>query len=125
MESVLVCTPNIAASGITRRRRVGIAFAVVSVALAVALVWLDASWYLRALLFVPVAISAASLLQATRKTCVAHARKGTIELMDYTARRAPEDVATASRRVASTIVRDASVVAALVAALAAASTWVG
>ncbi len=102
-----VCKPNISAAGRKRRIMVGwvaSALAVGLFALAMALHW---PWYLRATLFFPAALAATGFLQASRNTCVAHAAKGTFEHEDFTTTQAPDDEVSASRKVASTIKRDA------------------
>ena len=102
-----VCKPNISAAGKKRRIVFGwvaSALGVGLVALAVALHW---HWYLRATLFFPAALAATGFLQAWRSTCVARAAEGTFENDDFTTTKAPDDEVAASRKVASTIKRDA------------------
>ena len=122
MEGV-VCKPNISAAG--RKRRIvfgwiSVAVALGLAALAVALHW---HWYLRATLFFPAAMAATGFLQAKRNTCVAHAAKGTFEHEDFTTTKAPDDEVAASRKVASTIKRDALLIGLASAAFGAATSF--
>ena len=105
-----MCKPNISAAGRKRRVMVGWVASALGVglfALAVALHW---HWYLRATLFFPAALAATGFLQAARNTCVARAAEGTFENDDFTTTKAPDDEVAASRKVASTIKRDALII---------------
>src|ERR1022692_2848511 len=102
-----VCKPNISATGRRRRIMVGRVALVLGVALLAAGVALHWSWYLRALVFLPAALSATGFLQATRHTCIARANEGTFEHDDFSTTKAAPDEVAASRAVATTIKRDA------------------
>lgn len=115
------CQPNIAASGIRRRRQVGVVGVVVALVGLGAAVAQGAAWYWRALVFIPVALAAFGFLQAERRTCVARAAEGVLEQEDFSRVPAPPDQLADSRRVAQTIRRDALLIA-VGAALAAAAT---
>lgn len=119
-----VCKPNISKAGRVRRTRVGIGAIVFAVGLAVALAVLHTGWYLRALVFLPAAMAAVSLLQVSRNTCVAHAATGMFEHDDFTTTKQDEADAAASKKVAATIYRDAVLIGALAAGLAAATAFV-
>ena len=118
------CKPNISGAGRRRRQRVGVIFVIVSLVLAAVLVALHVAWYIRLSLFFPVAAATVSLLQVRRNTCVAHAAKGTFEREDFSTTKQSEGDATASRRVAATIYRDAVLLGVAGAALAAATIFV-
>jgi hypothetical protein len=83
-----------------------------------------APWYFRLALFVPAAIAAMGLLQATRHTCVARVAQGTIEHDDFSTSKAPADQLAASRKVAVTIHRDTVLIALGAALVGAASALV-
>ncbi len=120
-ESYAACKPNISGAGRRRRRQIGIALAVGAGALTAAFVVLRVAWYTRLFLFLPVAGAAISLLQVSRNTCVAHAAAGTFEHEDFSTTKQSADDAAASRRVAATIYRDALLLGAGAAVLAAAT----
>lgn len=96
------------------------------VAMGGAFVVAHVSWYWRLSVFAPAAIAAFGYLQASRNTCVKHAREGTREADDsMRAVQVGDDVELrASRRVAAAIQRDAMLFAAAAAALAALSSLV-
>jgi len=102
-----VCKPNISPAGRKRRVIFGWIAAAAAVGLAVLAIALHWHWYLRATLFFPAAMAAVGFLQARRNTCVARAMEGTFENDDFTTTKAPDDEVAASRKVASTIRRDA------------------
>lgn len=119
-----VCKPNISAAGRKRRMNVGYAALVVGIGLlgtGIAMHW---AWYLRTLVFLPSALSAIGFLQATRHTCVARASEGTFENDDFSTTPAPSDEVAASRKVASSIKRDALLVGLVCAALSVGSAFV-
>ena len=121
-----MCIPNITGAGRRRRRRFAVAMVVVGAVLFGALTLLHVGPWARALVGLPIAAAVASYLQVTRNTCVAHARSGMIEHEDFSTTAAPPDQSAASRRVASTILRDAAIAGALVATLSATSAfWLG
>ena len=115
------CNANIAMAGIRRRRRFGWVSAVIGVGLAAVCVATGAPWYARLALFLPAAAAANGFLQASRQTCVGHARMGTVEAEDFSMTKASAEELVESRKVASGILRDASVVGALAAVVGAAS----
>lgn len=119
--SYAACKPNFSGAGRRRRRQIGIVLAVGAVTLAVAFAVLRVAWYTRLLLFLPVVGAAISLLQVSRNTCVAHAAAGTFEHEDFSTTKQSDQDAAASRRVAATIYRDAVLLGAMAAALAAAT----
>jgi hypothetical protein len=119
-----MCVPNITGPGRKRRRQFAIAMLVVGVGAFSLLTYLHFGPLVRALSALPFAAAAASYLQVTRNTCVAHARAGTIEHDDFSTTPAPADQSAASQRVANTILRDAGIVAVVVGLLAAASAYV-
>lgn len=118
-----VCKANFSRAGRIRRQRVGIAAIVVTVGLAIVFAVLHTGWYVRALVFLPAAMAAVSLLQVTRNTCVAHAAKGNFENEDFSTTKQDEADAAASRRVAATIYRDALLIGIVVAAAAAGTAF--
>jgi hypothetical protein len=111
------CRPNISPTGRRRRRRFGLQMLAVSVALLVVLMALHAHWYWRLLLFLPAAAAATGFLQVARDTCVLRAKEGTFEHDDFSTTPAPEDDVRASRRVARTIQRDATLIGLATAAV--------
>lgn len=119
-----VCRPNISAAGRKARRRFGIILVVISFALGAGLVLARVSWPLRALIGLPVAMAAISLLQVSRNTCIARAAEGTIEADDFSKTPAEASDVAASRRVARTIYRDALLLGVAGAALGIATTLV-
>lgn len=119
-----MCVPNITGPGRKRRRQFALAMLIVGVGLLGVLTYLHFGPVVRALSALPFAAAAASYLQVTRNTCVAHARAGTIEHDDFTTTPAPADQSAASKRVANTILRDAGIVAVVVGLFAAASAYV-
>lgn len=121
MSDGAICIPNFSGPGRVRRRRVAIAMLVIGGVLFVALTATHAAPLVRALVGLPVAGAAISYLQVTRNTCIAHARTGTIEQDDFSTLPAPEVQLAASRRVATTIVRDGLLLG-LVAGLVSAAT---
>jgi hypothetical protein len=102
----------------------GVVASGLTVALAIAFIVSHAAWYVRTLVFVPAALSAIGFLQASRNTCVAHARQGTFEHNDFSMTKAPADQVEASRRVASGIMRDALLLGIAAAAVAAATSLI-
>jgi len=100
------CAPNISAAGRRTRRRLGTLGVAVSVALTGAAVALRLPWYARGVVFFPAALSAVSLLQARRHTCIRRAAEGTVEHDDFSTSPAPAADAAASRRLSRGIVRD-------------------
>ena len=119
-----VCKANIGKAGRKRRMQVGFVAAILSAALLGAFVFFHVAWQWRTLVFLPSAMAAVGFLQATRNTCIAHASKGTIEHEDFSTTPAPADELEASRRVASTIRRDAVMIGFVCAALAVATAYV-
>ena len=119
-----VCKPNISAAGRRRRMRVGWASAAASVGLLGASVALHWPGYVRALVFLPAALSATCFLQAKRNTCVARAKEGTFEHDDFSTTKAPDDEVAASRKVAATIKRDAVLIGLVAGAIGYASAFV-
>ncbi len=117
------CRPNFSAAGRRRRARVAQIGAVLAIATLVGLVWIDAAWPWRLLVGLPAGAAFVSGLQVRRNTCVAHAATGMFENEDLTTTKVDETFAAASRRVATTIWRDALLGMALVAALLAATAW--
>jgi hypothetical protein len=61
---------NISATGIRRRRNMGIAWAIVAIVGAVAAIATDAPQSWRVILALPIALAAVGLLQAYERTCV-------------------------------------------------------
>lgn len=120
-----MCRPNFSAAGRRRRTRVAQVGALLAVVLFVALVAIDASWWLRLLVALPAGAALVSGLQVRRNTCVAHAATGSFENEDMTLTKVDEVFAAASRRVAATIWRDAFIGMAVVAALSAATAFIG
>ncbi len=117
------CKPNISFAGRRMRRRfglLGIAIVVVVLGAAVALRW---PWYWRALLCIPVALSAISFLQARRGTCVSRAAEGTFEHEDFSTTKLPDTEVANSRRAAAAIVRDAVLIGLLSGLAATATTF--
>jgi hypothetical protein len=102
--------------------RFGKQWLIVSVALLVVLVVLRVRWYWGLTMFVPAALSAVGVLQATRNTCVMRAREGTFEHEDFSATKAPDDEVAASRVVAATINRDTILIGLCGAAIGVAAT---
>jgi hypothetical protein len=113
------CTPNISESGRRRRVRFGWQMTAVSVALLVAIRAFHLRWPWAILLFMPAASAATGFLQVRRNTCVLRAQQGTFEHEDGSTTAAPEDQVRASRAVASTIRRDATLIGLLASALGA------
>ncbi len=101
------CKANIGKAGKRRRMQVGWIAAGLSVACVIAFVVFHVPWQWRSLVFLPSAMAATGFLQAMRNTCIAHAARGTIEHEDFSTTPAPPDELAASRRVASSIRRDA------------------
>jgi hypothetical protein len=79
-QAAMACKPNFSGAGRRRRLRVGVLFAVLSVALAATFIVLHVSWYLRLSLFIPVAATTITLLQVSRNARVAHDAKGTLRI---------------------------------------------
>ncbi len=119
-----VCKPNISRAGRVRRTRFGYGAIVVALGLFAAGVGLHWAWWLRALVFLPAAMAAVSLLQVSRNTCVAHAATGMFEHDDFSTTKQRDEDAAASRRVAATIYRDAIGIGVAVAFVAAATAFV-
>lgn len=119
----VACKPNISASGRARRRQIGLVISVMGAALVVAFMAWQVAWYVRLLVFLPVASAAVTLLQVTRQTCVAHAAKGTFEHEDFSTTPQNADDAAASRKVAATIYRDALLIGLAAALASAATSW--
>ena len=103
----VACAPNIGAAGRRMRRRFGQIGVVITVALTGAAMAFHWPWYARAVVFVPAALAAVSLIQARRHTCFRRAAEGTIEHDDGSTSPAPAADVAASRRVAVGIKRDA------------------
>ena len=99
----------------------GVVATCITLALALGFVVAHTTWYVRTLVFLPAAMAGIGFLQASRSTCVAHARQGTIEHEDFSMTDAPADQVEVSRRVASGILRD-SLLVGLAAALLAIAT---
>ena len=118
------CTPNIAPSGIRRRRRFGYQLAGLSAAAAGAGMIFQVPWAARSLIFFPAAMSAIGFLQANRNTCVMRAREGTLEHDDFSTEAAPALDVAASRRVAAVIYRDALLIGAVAGAIAIATALI-
>ena len=125
MSEAVACKPNFSASGRRRRRRVGYAGAILTVAMMVAFAVLHTAWYWRTSVAVPASMAAFGWLQATRNTCVAHAARGTFEQDDFSATKADDADVAASRKVAATIRRDALIVAVLSAAIGVGAAFLG
>lgn len=115
------CTPNIAAAGIRRRRRFGFQWAGVSVAAVGAGMIFRVPWIARTAVFLPAAVAAIGLLQASRNTCILRAREGTLEHDDFSTTPAPSSVVAVSRKVATGITRDAILIGVGAGAVAAAT----
>lgn len=113
----MVCKPNINARGRRQRRVVGTISAILCGLLWLSFVRSGAPAMLRLSLFFPAAMTAVTLLQVRRNTCVAHAASGRRE-GDRGLEEAPPDEVAASRRVARTIYRDGALIGVVVAALA-------
>lgn len=105
-----VCKANIGAAGKRRRMQFGWIAAGLSVVCVVCFVAFHVPWQWRSLVFLPSAMAATGFLQAMRNTCIAHASRGTIEHEDFSTTPAPPDELAASRRVASSIRRDAVII---------------
>jgi hypothetical protein len=118
-----VCKPNISAAGRRRRIAFGWITSVLGIGLATLALALHWHWYLRATLFFPAALAATGFLQAKRNTCVARAREGTFENDDFSTTKAADDDVAASRKVATSIQRDALLIGLATAAVAAASAF--
>ena len=97
-----------------RRRIVGVVGAGLTVALLAFFAWAHIPLFLRLVIALPAMVSTVGFLQAARRTCVSHARGGTIEHEDFSITPAPPDELEASQRVASKILRDAAIVTAVV-----------
>lgn len=124
IEAGAVCVPNISAAGRRRRRRFALVASAAGVAALGAALATGQGPLVRGLaLGLPLAAGIASWLQVQRSTCVAHAYGGTIEHDDFSTTAAPADQNAASRRVASSILRDATLAGVLAGGLAAASAW--
>lgn len=89
----------------------------VTVALFVAFAAFHAHWYWRFLLVAPAASAATGFLQMFRNTCILRAKEGTFEHDDGTMTPAPADDVAASRAVAKTISRDATLIGLAIAAV--------
>ncbi|HVZ89438.1 MAG TPA: hypothetical protein VHG72_20925 [Polyangia bacterium] len=100
------CKANISPAGRRRRLRFGQMWAVASLALLVVLIALRVPWYGGLALFIPAALAAVGLLQATRDTCIMRANEGTFENDDFSTVKAPDHEVAASRAVAAAIRRD-------------------
>jgi hypothetical protein len=70
---------NITETGIRRRRGMGVAMTIVSIAMAIALFATRAPQWSRLLLFVPMAMAASAFFQVRDKTCVVLSVMGTRE----------------------------------------------
>jgi hypothetical protein len=121
-EEGAACRPNISASGMRVRRRIGVWSAVFSVVFAAALVVFHARWFWRLAVFFPTALAAVNFLQVSRKTCVSRAAEGTFEHEDFSRTPAAEEDARRSRVVARGINRDSILVGVAATALALLST---
>jgi hypothetical protein len=119
------CRPNFSAAGRRRRKRASQIAGVLALLTLGALVYFDAAWPWRLLVGLPAAGCLVSGLQVTRNTCVAHAATGSFENEDMSLTKVDEELAAASRRVAATIWRDALLGGAVIAALSAATAFVG
>jgi hypothetical protein len=119
------CRPNFSAAGRRRRKRAAQIAGLIALIALGALIYFDAPWPWRLLVGLPAAGCFVSGLQVTRNTCVAHAATGSFENEDLSLTKADEEFAAASRRVAATIWRDALLGGVLVAALSAATAFVG
>lgn len=118
------CRPNFGAAGRKKRRQVALIAGVVTVVGFVAAMLFHAPALVRMLVALPAFMTVLCALQVTRNTCVAHAATGNIEGEDFSLTKADAEFAAASKKVAATIYRDASLAAAFVAALAYGSAWV-
>jgi hypothetical protein len=118
------CKPNISASGERMRARIGTAAMAITLALIGGAMALRLPWAWRALAFLPASLSAVSLLQARRHTCVARAREGTFEHEDFSKTKAPDHEVADSRRVAAGIKRDSLLIGLGAAVLAMATALV-
>jgi hypothetical protein len=118
-----VCRPNISAAGRRRRLRVAQVAAVASVVGLGVMIATGASPAARATLVLPAFLAALSALQVRRNTCVKHAATGTFEADDFSTTSVSEADASASRRVASTIWRDAGLFTLLALTVSVASAW--
>ena len=124
MTNAPACKPNINARGRRQRRIVGTISAALCTFLWISFVRSGAPGIVRLSLFFPAAMTAVTLLQVRRNTCVAHAASGRRE-GDRGLEDAPADEVAASRRVARTIYRDGTLIGLGVAALAWLSALVG
>jgi hypothetical protein len=113
------CRPNISGAGRRRRTQIGYLAVMISVLLFGLSLAMHAAWYWRALLCLPAALAAVSFLQVRRNTCIARAAEGMFEHDDFSRTKAPDEDVAASRRVASTIRRDAALIGLAVGVLAA------
>jgi hypothetical protein len=120
----LPCKPNISASGERMRARIGVTSMAITAAAIGGAMALRVPWAWRALAFLPASLSAVSLLQARRHTCVARAREGTFEHEDFSKTKAPDHEVADSRRVAAGIKRDSMLIGFAAAALAMATALV-
>jgi hypothetical protein len=118
------CRPNISESGRRRRVRFGWQMVAVCGALLVGLGALHLRWYWGLLLFLPAASAATGFLQVRRDTCVLRAQQGTFEHEDGSTTPASEEDVRASRAVARTIRRDATLIGLLAAAIGIAVSFV-
>jgi hypothetical protein len=118
------CAPNISPRGRRTRLQAGRLWFAVAVGLAGAGVAFRLPWPVRALVFLPAAMSAIGFLQARQNTCVLRAAQGTFEHDDRTTTPAPDAEVAASRRVSRTIIRDTILIGVLAGGLAAATVLV-
>jgi hypothetical protein len=117
------CKPNFSPAGRRIRWRFGVTCAVLSAAGMAAVLAVKAPWSARAILFIPIALSAFGFLQVRRNTCVSRAREGTFERDDLSKTPAAVQDAAASRKVARGITRDAVLIGLVGAAAAVATTF--
>jgi hypothetical protein len=103
------------------RERMGRTWFGLAIVFAGTAVALRLPWPVRALEFVPAALSAIGFLEARQQTCVLRAAQGTFERDDGSKIVAPPAEVTASRRVSRTIVRDTILIGALSGGLVAAT----
>jgi hypothetical protein len=113
------CRANISGPGRRRRTQFAVVLGVITAGGLVAMVLGHVSWPWRLLLGLPAAASVLSGLQVRRNTCVAHAATGSFEHEDFSTTKVEAQFAEASRKVAATITRDAVIVGAVFAVLAA------
>lgn len=118
------CRPNFGVAGRRKRRNVAIIAGVITVGGFAAAMFFQVQPLARLLVGLPAFMSVLCALQVTRNTCVAHAATGSIEGEDMSLTKADAEFAAASKKVAKTIYRDASLAAAFVAVLAYGSAWV-